>query len=167
MNFDDLKKALAKEAKAAGICKEWYRYILDANSKDRLLLLYYAGLDFALGNDFPSKRLRDEFNGIRQSYGIYDNGEVFGRINTRRILAYKGAVGAASYDGYTVGQVWARAGSKITVSASANAFVTIDMIEGASVEVEAWGEARVIVFRHGGDLKFKEQEKSKVTINND
>lgn len=167
MEFNELKKALAKEAKAAGICKEWHKYILEANSKERLLTLFYAGLDFVISNDYPSKRLRDEFSGTRQAYGIFDDGEVFSRRNPRNILAYSGAVGAVSYDGYTVGQLWARAGSKITVRASANAYVSIDMVEGASVKIETSGKARVSVFLHGGTLEHREQEEATVTIKNE
>ena len=58
MSFEELKRALAAEAQAKGICSEWYSFILRATSKERLLTLFVKGLDFVFDNDFPSEELR-------------------------------------------------------------------------------------------------------------
>ena len=64
MEFQQLKKRLAEEAKANGICEEWYNHILNAPSKERLLTLFVKGLDFCLKNEFTDD-LWAEFQGMR------------------------------------------------------------------------------------------------------
>ena len=54
MELKELKKKLAAEAKEKGICREWYEFILNATSKERLLTLFVKGLDFCVENDYPS-----------------------------------------------------------------------------------------------------------------
>ena len=71
MSFEELKRALAAEAQAKGICSEWYSFILRATSKERLLTLFVKGLDFVFDNDFPSAELRAEFKGLHEHYGVF------------------------------------------------------------------------------------------------
>lgn len=162
MDFNELKKALAAEAAAAGICREWYDYILQADSQERLLTLFYKGLDFVIGNDFPSKPLRDAFDGRRQAFNIWDEGETFNSYNPRRLLAYAGASGKVRVDDYAVCELWARGGSEIEITASGWGFATIDVAPGAEVTVKASDHARVSIFNHGG--KVQEQRAEEATI---
>lgn len=71
MELQQLKKILAAEAKEKGICKEWYEYILNAPSKERLLMLFVKGLNFCLKNNYQASPLWAEFEGIRQHYGVF------------------------------------------------------------------------------------------------
>ena len=151
MDFKELKQALAAEAHAAGICSEWYNKILTATTKERLLTLYFGGFDFVEDNDFPSEPLRREFDDIRRHYNIYER-EAFSTKNPRRLVAYTGAHGTAEYDNFATAQIWARQGAAVSVRASGNAFVTIDVAEGAEADITATDKARVIVFLHGGKL---------------
>lgn len=153
MNLNQLKKALAKEAQEAGICAEWYNHILSAPNKERLLVLFYSGLDFVIGNDFPSKELRAEFRDIRKHFDIYDEGDVYSRLNPRRLLAYEGTEGRVLLDGYAVCQLWARQGAGVEIHATANSYATIDVAPGARVTITAADHARVSVFQHGGSIQ--------------
>lgn len=74
MEFNELKQILAGEAKAKGICKEWYEKILSAPSKEYLLTLAVKGSDFWLGNAFASPEVRAEFAGLRPTLR-----DIFGR----------------------------------------------------------------------------------------
>lgn len=163
MDFSSLKKALAAEAQAAGICSEWYNFILSAQSKERLIALYYKGFDFVEDNDFPSEPLRREFDDIRRNFGIYE-GEQFNTKNPRRLVAYTGAKGSAEYSNFAAAQVWARPGSEVEVTASDHAFVSVSVAKGAIVRVKASGYARVIVFLHGGSVAHEASEHAIVKI---
>ena len=165
MELQELKKALAAEAKAAGICSEWYDFILNADSKDRLITLYYKGFDFVEKKNFPSERLRREFDDIRRNYGIYE-AEVFCAKNPRRLVAYKGASGSAEYDNFAAAQLWARPGSEVSITARDNAFATVDVAEGARVDIKASDYARVIVFLHGGTLTHTATGTARIKIIN-
>ena len=163
MEFKELKKALAAEAKAAGICAEWHNYILNATNKERLVALYFGGFDFVEANDFPSEPLRREFDDIRRHFNVYE-AEPFNVKNPRRLVAYTGATGKANYTDYAVGQVWARSGSEVSITASERSYVTLDVAEGAKAHIKATGKSRVIVFLHGGTITQETTDNAVITI---
>lgn len=163
MNFKELKKALASEAKAAGICEEWHGYILNAPNKERLIALYFGGFDFVEENDFPSEPLRREFDDIRRHYAIYE-AERFNAKNPRRLVAYTGAEGTAHFTGFAVAQVWARKGAQVTIGADDRSCVTLDVAQGAAAHIKATGKSSVIVFNHGGTVTQEATDNAVITI---
>lgn len=150
MSFEELKRALAAEAQAKGICSEWYSFILRATSKERLLMLFVKGLDFVFDNDFPSTELRTEFKGLHEHYGVFIN-EPFNVTDMRRIVAFGTSEGKARFSGFCAAQIWARDDTKLVVRIENNAFVCIDITDRAEVEIIASGAAKVTVFQHGGE----------------
>lgn len=152
MDFVTLKKNLAAEAKAAGICSEWYDYILRATSKESLLALFNKGLDFCINNHFPSAALRAEFDGTRQHFGIYDS-EEFTTKSRRRVVAYGTAEGVIKLAKFDVSLIWARDSSKIKIEVKDNAFVCVNIADRANVEIEASDAAKVNIVLHGGTYK--------------
>lgn len=150
MSFEELKRALAAEAQAKGICSEWYSFILRATSKERLLTLFVKGLDFVFDNDFPSAELREEFKGLHEHYGVFID-EPFSVADMRRIVAFGTSEGEARFSGFCAAQVWARDDTKLVVEVEDNAFVCIDITSRAKVEITASGTAKVTVFQHGGE----------------
>ena len=165
MDLNELKKALAAEAQAAGICSEWYNKILSATTKERLVTLYFRGFDFVEGNDYPSERLRREFDDIRRHYNIYE-GERFSVKNPRRLVTYTGATGNAEFTNFAVAQVWARSGSEVEIRAKDRSFVTLDVALGAKADIKATGKSSVIVFNHGGTVTYDTAEQAAITIKN-
>lgn len=150
MDLKQLKRALAAEAQAKGICSEWYNFILRATSKERLLTLFVKGLDFCLDNNFPSSELIKEFDGVRQSYGIFLDEEIAVK-SLRSIVALGMSTGRVEIAKFGTAQVWVRDNAKLTVIAKENAFVCVDIADRAEVEIIASESARVSVFQHGGE----------------
>lgn len=163
MDFKTLKKRLAEEAKAANICAEWYNHILNATSKERLLALYFEGFDFVTENDFPSEPLRREFDDVRKHFHIYEN-EAFTARNARKLVAYKGTRGKAEYNGFAVAQIWLRQGAEVEVTASGNAYVTLDVAEGADAKIKVSGKSKVVVFHHGGTITREAIDEAIITV---
>lgn len=166
MEFEKLKKALADEAEAAGICAEWHEKILQASTKERLIALYFAGYDFVEENDYPTDQLLRAFGETLRENNIYD-GDEFDVKNPRRLVAYKGAQGVAKYDCFAVGQLWVKKGARAKIIASDSAFVTVDVGSGADVEIKATGQARVIVYIHtNGKLNHESKDNAVIKIKN-
>ena len=135
MEFQQLKKRLAEEAKANGICEEWYNHILNAPSKERLLTLFVKGLDFCLKNEFTDD-LWAEFQGMRQHYGVFKN-EPIEVKDLRNVVAFGTSEGTAEFTGFHVAQIWARDNVKISIKASGYAYITVDIADRAEVEITA------------------------------
>lgn len=164
MEFNELKQILAGEAKAKGICNEWYEKILSAPSKEYLLTLAVKGSDFWLGNAFASPEVRAEFAGLRQHFGIYLDDDHIAAKSPRNLIALDRAHGSAKYHNFDVGQITAKDDTRINITADANAFVCVDVRDRAEVEITASGDARVSVILHGGECKHRATDRATIKI---
>lgn len=163
MEFKELKKALAREAKEAGICQEWHDYILIAPSKERLMALYFGGFDFVEANNYPSETLIQEFADVLPHYNVYIR-EQYNAKNPRRLVAYTEAIGTAYFTDFAVSQIWLRPGSEINVKATEHSYVTIDVASGAIARIQATDDSKVIVYNHGGTITKEAIGKAVITI---
>jgi hypothetical protein len=163
MELKELKKRLAAEAKEKGICREWYEFILNAPSKERLLTLFVKGLDFCVENDYPSAQLRAEFAGLRQHFGIFMSDHISVKSG-KYVIAFGTSEGKAAYSGFDVAQIWAREDTRLGVTATDNAVVCIEVADRAQVTITASGAARVSVFLHGGTITKNATDKATIKV---
>lgn len=164
MNLYELKQALAAEAKAKGICSEWYDFILNATSKERLITLFVKGQDFCEENNYPSPELRAEFADIRARFGVYCADDQIAAKNLRSVIAFDNATGKAEYSNFDAATVSARGNSEITITAKDYAFVVVSISGAAKVEIKASDNARVSVILHGGECKTQATEQATIKI---
>lgn len=162
MNLYELKQALAAEAKAKGICSEWYDFILNAPSKERLLTLFVKGQDFCEENNYPSPELRAEFADIRARFGVYCADDEIAAKSLRSVIAFDNAKGKAKYSNFDAATVSARGNSEITITAKDYAFVVVSVSDGAKVEIIASDNARVSVILHGGECRTQATEQATI-----
>ena len=154
MELKQLRKELAAEAQAAGICQEWFKKIQNAPSREYLLQLFIKGLDFATLHDFPSNRLAAEFDDIAPHFGVFVNRQgTWPATGMKRVIARDAIVMPATFDGFSVGEVYALHGSGVEVNASGYAIVAITVEDGAQVVAKATDNAQVKIFHHGGQIK--------------
>lgn len=147
-----LNKKLALEAKKHNICEDWFNDLLHTENKDNLIKMYLEGIDFCLSNEYPSLSfIKENFVGVMEKYGIFLDGGI-NTINSRHVVALGSCIGSAEYTGFEVGQVFVKHGSKLTVRASGNTFVMVDMFDESEVEVMATDNAKICVNHYGGNL---------------
>lgn len=167
MDFKKLRKRLAAEAKAAGICAEWLEKIKAAPSREYLLQLFIKGLDFAILNDFPSDELAAEFNDIAPHFGIFINRpgdwETEGK---KRVIARDTSMEFITFRGYEVGEVYALRGSRLTIRALGNALVAVTVEPGAYVETWMGRDARVTIYDHGGEIYTRDSHNVQIKRSN-
>jgi hypothetical protein len=147
-----LNKELALEAKKHNICEDWFNDLLHTEGKERLIEMYLDGIDFCLSNEYPSLSfIKQNFVGVMEKYGIFLDGK-FNTTNSRHVVALGSCTGSSEYIGFGVGQVFVKHTSKLTVRASGNAFVMVDMFDESEVEVIATDNAKICVNHYGGNL---------------
>ncbi|MDR1585379.1 MAG: hypothetical protein LBS07_04290 [Prevotellaceae bacterium] len=144
-----LNKELAKEARAKGICEEWYSRLRHTEDKHALIQMFLKGIDFCISEDFPSPRLLHLFDGIRQQYGIFRDEPVHVE-NSKYVVVFGRCEGSANYNGFSVGQVFVKHESKLSIKATGNAFVMVDVFDNAEIEVTAEDNAKICVNEYGG-----------------
>ena len=162
MELNQLKKALAAEAKAKGICSDWYDFILKATTKERLITLFVKGQDFCEDNNYPSPELRAEFADIRARFGVYCADDKIAAKSLRSVIAFDNATGKAEYSNFDVATVSARGNSAINITVKDNAFVVVVVSGDAKVEITASDNARVSVILHGGECRTQAKEQAKI-----
>ena len=71
--------------------------------------MYLEGIDFCLSNEYPNNEfIRQHFVGTCEAYGVFlDQAITAG--NFRHVVALGRCEGTATYDGWNVGQVFAKA----------------------------------------------------------
>ena len=146
-----INKELAAEAKTKGICKDWYERLLHTEDKHALIQMFLDGIDFCISKDYPSPEFFRLFDGIRQQYGIFRD-EPIQAENSKYVVAFGKCEGAVKYTGYEVGQVFIKHESKLTVTASGNSFVMVDVFDNADIEIIAENNAKVCVNKYGGNV---------------
>jgi hypothetical protein len=147
-----LNKELALEAKKHNICEDWFNDLLHTEGKERLIEMYLDGIDFCLSNEYPSLSfIKQNFVGVMEKYGIFLDGNI-NSLNFRHVVALGSCEGIAEYTGFEVGQVFVKHESKLTIKASGNAFVMVDMFDQSEVEIVASENAKVCVNHYGGEL---------------
>lgn len=147
-----LNKELALAAKKKGICEEWFTRLMETENKDALMKMYLAGIDFCLSEEYPSNEyIRRNFVGFCEAYGVFLDYHI-AAANFPHVVALGRCEGEARYDGFNVGQVFAKHQSCLKVVAAGNSFVVVDVFDETTVEIEAKDNAKVCVNHYGGNL---------------
>lgn len=160
----NIGEELAKQAKKLGICSTWHEDLKVTDDKDKLLEMYVAGIDFCLSNDYPSNDfIRANFKGKMECHGIHLD-EVFKVKNERKVIALGDCEGNIELDGFAVCEAFVKHNSEISIKASGNSFVMIDVFDNAKIRVQADGEAKVCINHYAGEIQFASDGKSYVKI---
>ena len=142
------------------LCQEW-QAMWTKKSKDELMEMYITGIDFAIKNDWPScEYLKKNFNRVIHRHGVYVDDRISIR-NKRQVVCNGKTHGEAYYDGYSVGALYLRHDSDVTIYVKDFAYVTIEVYDRSKVTIINNGERTVHVFRYGGTV---ENEGGKVSI---
>lgn len=148
-----IAKNLAKEAKSKGICKEWHGELKNLTDKREMVAMYVRGIDFCISNDFPSHEyMRKNFKGIMEDFGVFLDDEIH-LSNAKTCISHGSTSGILEYSGYGVGEVILKDSSKITIKASGDSFVMIDLFDSSVLNVEVSENAKVCINQYVGDSR--------------
>lgn len=157
----DISKELKNKAVKLGLCTEWTNEWGNP-TKDELVYKYVRGIDFCIRHNYPScEYMKKNFDGIMQKHGVFVDEEI-NLKNARIVIANGKTCGKIVYDSYSVGTLYVRHDSDLTIEVSDNAFVTIETYDNCKVSVSQKGNAKVFVYRYGGDI----QTSGKVVVKN-
>lgn len=157
----DISKELKNKAVKLGLCTEWTEEWGNP-TKDELVDKYVRGIDFCIKHNYPScEYMKKNFDGVMQKHGVFVDERVDLK-NPSMVIANGRTYGKIVYDAYSVGTLYVRHDSDLTIEASDNAFVTIETYDNCTVSVIQRGKAKVFVYNHGGNI----QASGKVVVKN-
>ena len=159
-----LNNKLAEMARKAGICEEWFTRLMSTEDKDKLIKMYLEGIDFCLSNEYPDNEfIRRHFVGTCEAYGIYLD-EQIATLNSMHVVALGCCTGTAEYTDFVVGQVFVKHTGKLTITASGNSFIMVDVFDEAQIEIQATDNAKVCVNQYGGNISEKKDGNAVVKV---
>lgn len=139
-------------AKKKGICKEWHDRLASLKDKDAMIDMYVRGIDFCLSNNYPGNDfIREHFKGAMEAHGVHLD-DVVDVCNMKDCVLLGRCSGRVAVDGYNVSTVYLKDDTAVSLEATGNAFVIVDMFDRARLDVMASGNAKVCINRYGGQI---------------
>lgn len=140
----ELKEQLINGAIRAQGCAEGLAQLDGAATKAGMLQCFLDRIDFCLARNFPDKEfLKAHFKRELPEKGIYIDEPVQLR-NTGAVLLGN-CEGRLTADGYAVCRVYVKYGSRLVLDVRENAFVMVDALDEAEIQVRCEEKAKVVV----------------------
>lgn len=150
----NISEELKDKAVSLGLCTEWTNGWGNPD-KDELCDKYVRGIDFAIKHNYPSlDEMKSNFDGIMQKHGIYVSEDI-SLLNPSMVIANGGCTGEVYYDRFSVGRMYVRHDSNLTVTVTGNAKVFISLYDLTKINIICKEGAKVYVYRYGGSLEYE------------
>lgn len=153
----ELAEQLKQDGIAKGLCRQYQMKLKPGMPVGDMVKLFIHGIDFCVKNDYPTLEfMREHFKGESEPYGAFIDDVVTGLKNAPDTVLNGECKAMLEYNGYSVSRVYIRHQSKVSVSVSGNAIVTIDVFDNSYLAVAVAGtDAKVIVNQYGDSSKVE------------
>lgn len=150
-NLMGLIQQLKQDGVEKGLCQEWQNKLKEGVSMKRLVNLYVRGIDFCVGNDYPTLDfIRENFKGKCEPYGVFVDEKELQLLDVPDVVLQGECKGILTYDGYSVCRAYIRHSSDVTIKVSGNAHLTVDVFDDVTMKLDVVGSnARVLVNKYG------------------
>lgn len=146
MNIDNTThRHIIREAQNNGICAAWLQDMKGTDDTRQLFDMYIRGIDFCLQHEYPDMDTMRRYQAAAQAAGIFVDCDGMRTSNPARTVCLGETVGLIKYDGHHAGAVYIKHGSSVTLVATGNSFVMVDIFDNASLLAEAWDDAQICV----------------------
>lgn len=150
----EIGKELAIAAKKQKLCKPYLADMTKATDIKPLCEMYFKGDDWAMEKDFPALEVLRKFKGESDAYGLHTDFK--GDLENQNQTALFGKSDAKlNYTDFFVGTLILRHDSKVKITASGHAFLVVNILDNAFVEIETTDNAKVSVFQYGTNSNFR------------
>lgn len=145
MNTKNLANKLISGACGLGLCDKGQSDLMSAKGKSDMVTAFWHGIDFCLARNYPNlttlkhfflPELRDQHIYIDESVSL---------VNEKRAVFLGDCTAEFITGEYKVSRLYVKHGSRLKVIASGHAYVMIDALDNARIDVEVSDEARVII----------------------
>lgn len=134
-----------------GICKDWAKRLKNATDK-QLAEMFFNGSDWAFENDFPTKALLNEYDGVKDFGLCLDvNNETF--TSVENVAFFGNSKATLIYNNFEVADVYVRHDSNVTIEATNYAIVNVSVEDQAKVFITKDSTAKVNVRRYSGTVE--------------
>lgn len=149
-----VSKELREQARAIGLCDEWYGAWSDECTYDELISKFITGYDFCLEHDWPEPKyvVKNFPLHVLRANGVFCD-DSSARSDIRNAVVMGRSTVELYYSDYTFGDVRVRHSSHVCVNAGALSIVHIHAYDNSSVTVFAEEGAKVTLFVHSDSVR--------------
>lgn len=160
----NLQKTLLKDAGRKNACRSGLDKLKGMTDRREMVSLYLDNIDFCLSNEFPENGfIHANFGDIINDMGIFLD-DAFEIENKPHCVLLGASHGQMSIGDFNVSEVFIKHDSTLTLHASGNAFVMVDIFDDTILNVHATDRAKVYVNRYGGEINVESKDESHVKI---
>lgn len=154
--FTEMKigKEIALLAKKKNLCEPWFIDMIKQEEFEPLCEMFFKGDDWAMKNDFPDLHTLRKFNDRIQPFGLYTDFK--GAVQNKEKAAVFGRSDCTFiYDDFFAGILIVRHSSITRVLVNGNAFLLINLLDDAFLQVDALENSQVVVYKYGENCTCK------------
>lgn len=153
-----LVQELLKCGQQKGMCHKFQRELVGDLSYQRIAELYFKGMDFCVKADYPSlefcRSIQEHLPEVAK-HGVYVDAEVQDLHNVEKLCFLGDCKALVSYNGFSVGLMYARHNTQAAVNVSDNAILRIDAFENTHLVVAVAGNNAEVVVNLYGDASVE------------
>jgi len=164
----DLSLQIKQSGAEIGMCQTFQNRLTDGLPVQRLVELFFLGVDFCIGSDFPALPfLRERVGSQGDQYGFYlDNGHI-NDTNRERLALYGDCRAWLQYQNSRLCKAYIRHNSKADIFVSGSSTLTIDAFDNAQLNIIVAGkDSAVFVYLYGNATCTVNGQGVKVTHKN-
>ena len=150
----NIGKEIALEAKKKNICKEWFSDMLNIDNIKPLCAMFFIDDNWAMEKDFPSLEVLRRFKGESDQYGLRTD-FVGDLLNPEKTALFGNSKSLINYNGFSVSTLIVRHNSECEILASGDAFINVNILDNASVNIKCYENARVFVSNYSEKSKIE------------
>ena len=158
-----LNKDLKDQAVALGLCGDWQKLWGKDWSREKMVERMYKGLDFCLQHHYPSNDfiLKHFDLDFRRKSNVFVN-DKYSVVNPKESLVLGTSDVTFRYNGHSYGNIHIRDNSSAKVIARNLSLVIVHLYENASVTVEQYDNAKVVLVKHSTNVHIAAPSNIKV-----
>lgn len=159
-------KQLARLGKKKEMCREFSDMLKETNDRDKIIDMYFEGINYCLANDFPGREfIKKEFGDLLPHRGILLD-KLISTSSEKKLVILGKSSGTISVSDYSVNEFFVAHDSKISLNASDHSYTIIDVYDLAQVDINVSGNAKVVVNKYGGVVNYTRSGFGGITIKN-
>ncbi len=147
----DLTLRIKEDGARKGMCAFYQGKLIEGLSIQRLSTLFFRGIDFCIGNDFPTLEfLRKNIRSQGDQYGFCLDNKDVRETNIPRLCLNGECKARLQYQNCNLGRLYVRHGSSAKLFVSGTSVVTIDAFDDSHLDIIVAGnDSKVLVYLYG------------------
>lgn len=161
--MNELNRNLRNQAICNGLCAEWQELWNEEWSQEKMIDMYFKGIDFALKYHWPSNEyIKKNFklDWLREKNVFVDDKR--SAMNPYKCIVLGDSDVKLRYNSDYIGDIYLRDNSSTIITARGRSFVMVHVFDNATVTAGQFDKATVVIIKHSPKVSVFANDSIKV-----